>query len=209
MHYVPNIYSASGLGQVADRNTPEVRRTVVQPGALQPWLSAALTVQGVGPTDAPRLSDAVRATLTRDGARVRAARWGSDSIRGRLYVEWEPNAGRNAVDYANDMVRVFATAGDEFPGRPRIIMPRYRINGTFSDLYVYPEAGGASPSAALQAAVNAPRDPEGGGSPESSGGKATKIAMYAGIGGGAVLLIGGGAWLWSRRSKVAKNRRRR
>lgn len=199
-------YALSGLG-AAQTNTPEVRAMTVSPGWTQPWLDAALTVQGVSPTQAPRLPDSVAAALRRTGAEVDRVVWGTDSISGKVYARWKPDVGRNAVDYANDMVRVFQSAADEYPSGTRLVMQRYRVAGLLSDSYVYPQTGGASPGAA-QGTISTDLPPGIERAAAAEAGQAFPVVPVA-IAGGAVIVLGGGFLIWRSTRRPRRNRRRR
>lgn len=191
-------YRLALSGTSSSRNTSEVYNLRVQPGTFDPWLDAALIVEGVPADQASRLPAMVRDALLRAGATVDRVEWGSGDIRGRLYVRWQPSNLRPAVEYANAMTRFFlnhATTG--MPGA-RLIMERYRIDRSWprDDLFVYPDESDTivpTPAAPGPAPLPAQFDP--------------MPLVIAGSAAGGLLLVGLGVWGYGRR--VRRNRRRR
>lgn len=204
-------YSLSGLGQSAEPlNAQDVRNTVVEPGWTEPWLDAALVVDGIPHEQAGRVPEAVKAQLEAVGSDVDKAVWGGgeglETIRGKVYVRWKPDKPYNAIDYANVARKLFMLAAGGFPAGSKIIMNRYRIDGVLSDKYVYPDPSRGIPPSAPEAAratsvdeLPPPiRQPEDGVTPESAAqsGLGTRGKYVLGIGGGLLAL--GAGWYWYR-----------
>lgn len=209
-------YTLQGLGQ-ADLNTAEVRATSVGNGWTDPWLDADLEVRNISSADAPRVPREVRQALLDSGASVDSVAW---DARGKVHVQWKPNATFNAVEYANIAKRIFAnaawarTGGGSFGRDARVIMPRYRINNRLSAAqYVYPTADPVPASAPLVARLPTP-DETATRPPASSEvtneAAAFSLASPMIMGAAALVAIGlvGAAVYVSRRS-VRRNRRRR
>ncbi len=209
-------YAITGLGQ-ADLNTPAVRGTTVGNGLTDPWLDADLEVQNVSAADAPRIPREVRQALLDSGASVDSAAWDS---RGKVHVEWKPNATYNAVDYANIAKRIVAQAtwarlgGSSFGRSARVIMPRYRINNRLSAAqYVYPTSDPIVASAPSIARLPTPAEsatpPPAAASVAPVTTETSSLASPMIMGAAALISLGlVGVAVYMSRSKVRKNRRR-
>ena len=187
------------LSGTSQRNTAEAYNTAVAPGMMEPWLDAALVVQGVSADQAPRLPSVVRNALTSAGAVVDRVEWGSGDIQGRLYVRWQPTGARQAVEYANAMARFFTNYATQAMPGARLILERYRIDRTWprEDVFVYPD----DPQAIVPVPPSAPPERL----PSST--NMTPVIVIGAAAGGLVL-VSLGAWAYSRRT-VKRNRRRR
>jgi hypothetical protein len=209
-------YAVAGLGQ-ADLNTPSVRGTMVGNGLTDPWLDADLEVQNVSSVDAPRIPREVRQILLDSGASVESAGWDS---RGKVHVEWKPNATYNAVDYANIAKRLFAMAtwarlgGAPFSRSARVVMPRYRINNRLSAAqYVYPTSDPIVASAPSIARLPTPAEsatpPPAATIVAPVTTETSSLASPMIMGAAALISLGlVGVAVYMSRSKVRKNRRR-
>lgn len=210
-HHPIGLYG--GLGVNTDPlNSDEVKETVVEAGTFEPWLDAALVVDGIPHEQAGRVPAAVREMLESQGQKVNKVVWGGgeglETIRGKVYVQWQPDKPYNAVDYANVARKMFMMAASGFPAGAKIFMNRYRIDGVLNDLYVYPDPSRGIPPSAPEAVrrstavddLPAPvREAEDGMTPESAAqsGLGTRGKYAIGIGGG--LLAVGLGWYWYRR----------